>query len=666
MYNIKPVYCYIIIAVFSFALFYNTLENDFVFDDESVVQTNQALTELSNIPKYFTAQEGFHKVIGKYYRPIVSTTYTIDYALWGLSPKGFHLTNILIHLIASLLLFAVLKELFKNYKYGIIASLLGALIFASHPIHTEAVSWISGRTDSLVTLFFFASFLYYIKFSGNKNQSYLYLSLLFYALGLLSKEMIVTMPVIIILYDFIYNKKSIREILSNWKIYSYFILITLLYLLIRYLVLKNVPDRDTYLYFYGMPAGVAFATMLKTVPVYFKLLLYPVHLLYHYNGAIPDAYSLLDLHVITAEVFILLVLFFIIFFYKKLPAISFSIAFFAVSLIPVMNIVPTMNFMAERFLYLTSFALVLVIAYLLSKYFNEKNYILLFLVSLAVIVTFSYLTYERNKEWKNNDTLYSTGEGVDGSVLLVNCGNIYANKKQYDEAETRYKRALEIRDNNILAHHNLGLVYLIKGKLDSAEIQMKKGVQLDSLAPDGYFMLSNLYQQEGRFPEAITLLEKLQTIIPDYRGSKDILDKLKTMPTEDKNKIPENLKLPGVQNEKLSMLEKRSFQFYNDGKFEDAIKDIQEMIDINPASISGYYNNIALCYEGMKDNGKAKEYYLKALKIDGKNVNALGGVAGLFLKIGDIKNAKNYYNKILEINPNDANAKSKLDSLNRN
>ena len=664
MYNIKPVYCYVIIALFAFALFYNTLENDFVFDDESVVQTNPALKNLSNIPKYFTAQEGFHKVIGKYYRPIVSTTYTIDYALWGLTPKGFHLTNILIHLVACLLLFAVLKELFSKYKYGIFASLISTLIFAAHPVHTEAVSWISGRTDSLVTLFFFASFLFYIKYSGENKNSFLLYSLLFYILGLLTKEMIVTLPVIIILFDFIYKKKSVKDVTANWKIYFYFVGVTILYLIVRYFALKDVPDRDTYLYFYGMPAVTAVATMLKTVPIYFKLLIYPVHLIYHYNGTLPDSYSFFEPQVMIAEIFILLILIFIFYFYKKSPVISFSISFFALSLIPVLNIIPTMNFMAERFLYLTSFSISVVIVFLLSKYLNEKNYLTLLLISLLVIIIFSYMTFERNKEWKNNDTLYSTAEGMDGSVLLVNVGNIYANKKQYDEAETRFKRAIEIRDNNLLAHHNLGLVYLLKGKLDSAEIQIKKGIQIDSLAPDGYFQLSNLYQQQGRIEEAAALLEKLNTIVPDYRNSKELLQDLKNLKT--KNKIPDNIKLPGEQNEKISFLEKRSFQYYQDKNFNEAIEDIQEMIKINPLNISGYYNNIALCYEGLNDLDKAKEYYLDDIKTDEKNINALGGLAALYLKKGDIKNAKLNYNKILTINPNDANAKSKLDSLSVN
>ena len=200
-----PFFCYITIIIVTYAVFQNSLSNDFVFDDESVIIGNASIQNLSSIPKFFTADEGFHKVIDRYYRPIVSSTYALDYSIWGLDPYGFHLTNVIIHIISCLLLFKIFRVLFWRYKYRNLISLLSTLIFAVHPIHTEAVSWVSGRTDSLVTLFFFGSFLFYLEFTKEqeyhkednslhritkKNYLYLALSLIFYAAGLLTKEMI--------------------------------------------------------------------------------------------------------------------------------------------------------------------------------------------------------------------------------------------------------------------------------------------------------------------------------------------------------------------------------------------------------------------------------------------------------------------------------------------
>jgi len=660
--KIKPVYCYITIAIFAFLVFFNTLDNDFAFDDESVVQNYQAIRNLSNVPKFFTAQEGFHKVIGNYYRPIVSTTYAVDYATWGLTPKGFHLTNNLINLIASLFLFAILSRLFSKYKFGILASLIATLIFTAHPVHTEAVSWVSGRTDSLVTLFFFAAFYFYLGYYEERENKYLILSLVFYSFGLLSKEMIVTFPVIILLFDFIWRKKSLKEIYLDWKIYLYYIALTVVYLIIRYALLYGVVERTKYNYFYGKDVITGIATMLKTIPMYLKLLVFPVGLLYHYNGVMPDSNTLLDGSVIFSVVLVLALLVISFVLYKEYSKISFCILFVLVTLLPVMNIVPTMNYMAERFLYITSFALSLLIAFLIAKYLNEKNKNLIVSISLIIIIVFAFLTVKRNAEWKNNDTLYSTAEGKDGSVLLVNCGNIYANKKQFDEAEKRFRRAIELRTNNVLAHHNLGLIFLIKGNLDSAEIKFKDGLAVDSLAPDGYFQLANVYQQEGKINEAITQLEKLQTIVPNYRESKSVLDMLKS------GNIPQTSDITGdvstqMNTNKVGILEKRSYNFYLQGKYKESIKDIEEMIKLNPSGKSGYLNNLALCYAGINDLEKARECFEEALKIDGKNINALGGIADCYLKKNDKNKAIEYYKKILVVNPSDENAKRKIDSL---
>jgi tetratricopeptide (TPR) repeat protein len=322
-----------------------------------------------------------------------------------------------------------------------------------------------------------------------------------------------------------------------------------------------------------------------------------------------------------------------------------------------------MNYMAERFLYLSSFAISALASYLIVRFANEKNKNLLVTFFLLIVVVFAYLTYNRNAEWKNNETLYMTADGKDGNVLLVNAGNMYANKKNYSEAEKRYRRAIEIRDNSVLAHHNLGLIFLIRGNIDSAEIKFKKGISIDSLAPDGYFQLSNIYQQKGNIPEAIRMLEKLQTIVPNYRDSKNILDMLKSNTGNTQGEIPGNI-TNSAQNNQVTIYEKRSFQYYQEGKFEEAIKDLSEAVKLNPASASGYLNNIAMCYLGLNKNEKAKEYFNKAIEKDNKNINAYGGLADVYLQEGNNVKAKEVYTKILSINPQDMNAKMKLDSLN--
>ncbi|MBN1633375.1 MAG: tetratricopeptide repeat protein [Ignavibacteria bacterium] len=658
----------LIISVWSFIIYYNSLSGEFVFDDESVVQNNISIQSLSNIPKYFTADEGFHKVIGRYYRPIVSTSYAIDYSIWGLEPFGFHLSNIFFHIISSILLFLILKQLFSKYENPVFISFMGAMIFAVHTIHTEAVSWISGRTDSIVTLFFFASFLFYIKYPHKEKSKtspyplkrgtkFLVLSLVFYCLGLLSKEMIITMPVILFLYDYFYRKLDIKKILSNYEVYLYFIGLSLLYFVIRYLLLLDIPEREKYLYFYGMDFFAIFGTMLKTIPVYFKLLFLPVNLIYHYNGVISDVTSAADITFILSAVFIIALIVIGWLLRKSYGVLSFCIFFFLVSLIPVMNIIQTMNLMAERFLYMTSFIVSLSVCFVLYKTAGGKYFRKLTIVFSIIILLYSYLTFERNKDWQSNNALYSTGEGIDGTVLLVNAGNIYANNKNFDEAAKRYFRALEIRENNILANHNLGLVYLIKGNYDSAEYRLKKGINIDSLAPDGYFQLAVLYKTKGNIDEAIRNLEKLQTIDFNYRGSAELLMQLKM--SKESGQVPDNNVLP---NYELSSLQEQSYKLFQQNEFGKSIEILEKLIEKDSGGKAGYLNNMGLCYIGLENYDEAERAFDECLKIEPENVNGLSGKADVLRKKNKISEAIKIYKKVMKINPN-PKTKAILDSL---
>jgi tetratricopeptide (TPR) repeat protein len=678
---IKPIYCYLIIIAVTYIVFQNSLSNEFVFDDESVIVGNASIQSLDNIPKFFTADEGFHKVIGRYYRPVVSATYAIDFAIWGLDPYGFHLTNVMIHIIACLLLFKIFTVLFWRYKYRNLFSLLSALIFAVHPIHTEAVSWVSGRTDSLVTMFFFASFLFYILFTKelefdkekkdnslrrikSENFIYLFLSLFFYAIGLLTKEMIVTMPVIIILYDFVYRKKDRAYLKSNMLSYILFFGITIIYFVLRYELLKDVTERVNYLYFIGKDYDIVIGTMLKTIPVYFRLLIAPFPLLYHYNGVIADAKSIIEAGVILSMFFIAFLIFISVYFYKRDSIISFCILFFFVSLLPVMNIVPTMNLMAERFLYFTSFGFVLLICHLAMLGSSKRDFFMLTMGIMVIIVSLSYLSYKRNLDWKSNETLYSSATGHTGTVLLVNEGNIYANNKQYDVATQFYKDAIEIRDNNLLAHHNLGLIYLLSGKLDSAEMKFRKGISIDSLAPDGYFQMATLYNMAKKNDSAVMMLEKLQTIAPNYKESVSILENLKQGDSYDPNLVPD-----GVDNNskefRINILQRRSYKYFTEKNYPDAIKDLETLITLNSDTtiISGYLNNIAMCYSELEDSVLEEKYFLRAIDVDSRNINALNGLASYYMKQNDSEKAKLYLRQLLSISPGDEAAKKRLDSL---
>jgi protein O-mannosyl-transferase len=655
---------YLLVAAAAFAVYINSLSNEFVFDDESVVLGDPTITNLSNIPKYFTAQEGFHKVIGRYYRPVISASYAIDNAIGGLKPFGFHLTNVIIHVINSLLVLKLLLLMFgaesgKFAKSRLMAALIGALIFAVNPIHTEAVTWVSGRTDSFSFTFFTASFIYYLKYAQKHNVLSLTIVFLFYVLSLLAKEMAITLPVVIILYDIAANKGINKEFIKKrLSLYSILAVLSLLYLFIRWLILKDVPQRETYFYFYGKDALTTFLTMLQTLPLYFRLLIVPVGLLYHYSGYLPYLNSIASFGVLFATAFLLVMAFLSVYLFKKTPLISFSIIIFFVTLLPVMNIVPTMNFMAERFLYIPSLALSVVTAVLIVRFYNEKTKQILILISIAVLAVYSYMTYQRNFDWENNDTLFLSADGRPGTITYVNIGNIYANKQEYDKAEVLYRKAIDLRNETLLANTNLGKIFLVRGNFDSAYYYMYKSYKLDTLSPEPMHALAQLYTNNNMLPEAIEWLEKIQKITPNYMNSAQLLEQLKQkmLTGGSEERSPD-------ESIKVAKLEQDSYKNYQQKNYAKAIEELKELIVLNSQGRGGYYNNIGISYLEQDSLENAKGYFEKAIEIDKNFSTAYNNLGTVYDKLGNKEKARENFIKALEADTNNQNAKDNLNKL---
>jgi tetratricopeptide (TPR) repeat protein len=662
---------YFVIGLITFAVFANTLSNDFVFDDESVILSDPTITKLSSIPKYFTAQEGFHKVIGRYYRPVVSTSYAIDCAIWGLKPFGFHLTNVLIHVLNTLLVFRFLQLILEKKKEKISKentkniSGIGALIFAVHPIHAEAVSWVSGRTDSLAFTFFIASFIYYLKCSNiisrNNKRLFFFFSFIFYILALLAKEMAITLPLVIVSYDFLIEKYNMAKIKEKLKIYSVFITISIIYAIVRWFILKDVPERETYYYFYAKDFSTTFFTMLQTIPLYLRLMVFPVGLVYHYSGYMPYVNSFQSNGVIVASAIVSIIILLTILFLKKQSLISYSFIYFFVTLSPVLNIIPTMNFVAERFLYIPSIALILLIVYVFCRLDFRRFRTAIFSVSFLIILILGILTVIRNTDWKNNDSLFLSAEGKPGTVLYVNIGNIYANKQQYDIAEKYYRLAIELRDETLLANDNLGKIFMVKGNFDSAYYYMTKSIKLDTLSPEPRYSLAQLYVKNNMIPQAIEELEKMHKIVPNYMNSSQMLAELKQ---QMQNDTSVSSSAPGKKDVvKVAQLEKESYTYYNKKEYEKAVNELKELAELNPRSKSAYYNNIGMCYKEQNKLSEAKKYFELSIEANNKFSTAYNNLGSIFEKLGDTENARKNYRKAIECDPGNKSATDNLNKL---
>lgn len=538
----------LLITFVSSIIYLNSLRNDFVFDDIILIKDNKSIRSFESIT---------HN-LWRMYRPLRDISYAIDYKFSGLNPLGYHISNILYHTITSILVYLIVRLLNKNVSVSLFASLL----FAAHPIHTDAVTYISGRRDILSTLFFLLGFYCFLRHRANKRIVYIILAFLAYLLGVLSKEMAVTLPLIFFAYDFYYhfnteetrlNIRFFRDICLNAK---------KVFLLYKYLYIPIVIGSVTFSYYiifilkvtkttewYGGSIILNFLTVSRICVYYLKLLFYPVKLNADYSLDFPVSESLLDTAGIIS-IAILIGIFYCLLrsllvarpvksymgghFRRKIhlpffeafngarrsSLVPFCGVWFFVTLLPVSQIIPHHELIAEHYLYLPSFGFCLFIAEcgMWSAELLRIPKSAIRIGFIIVMLLYSYRTIERNKDWRDDYTLWKkTCETAPNCARAHNnLGIAYFNKDMIDEAIAEYKKAIELNPAPAEPHINFGAALIKKGSPHRAILECKKAVELNPNIAKAYNVLGAAYQRIGTLDKAIAAYRKALEIDPDY------------------------------------------------------------------------------------------------------------------------------------------------------
>ncbi len=444
----------IIIFAATIISYYPILDNEFVWDDNVFIVSNEEIKSLKNIPYFFANDvEGL-------YRPIRSVFYASSYALFGLNQLYYHLQAILIHLIAIILIYYILLKITDSRFISFTAS----LIFAVHPIHTESIAFITSSFDQIAIIFLLLSLYYYIKTTKQEklySMDWYYLSLLFFAIAALTSEIALTLPFLVILYDWFFIEKDYKQLKSKIRYYVPYFAILVSYLIIRFFfigVITRTSPSSAYAYF------LTLATMTKVILVYIYLLIFPKNLAI--ERTVPLATSFFELAVILSVITILVVVFLAYYFRNKNKLVTFSIIFFFITLLPVSNIIPIQRFIAETYLYLPSlgFAIIaaLMINYLLGKanITESKKTAAIFIIILLAI-PYAILTINRNDVWQDELTLWANAvkDSPYSSKTHFNYAIILQDRKDYQNALTHYLLSLQLNPNRYQTYFNLGTLY---------------------------------------------------------------------------------------------------------------------------------------------------------------------------------------------------------------
>jgi len=376
-----------------------------------------------------------------------------------------------------------------------------------------------------MSLLFFLLTLYFYT-SGVRHQGagvagkklpfrvYYFFALLSYALALLSKEMAITLPLILILHDVCFSPLKAERV-KDWLIYLPFFLISGIYLIIRTLVLGQVAQTE----YMGGSFGPTMYTMAKGIILYLKLLILPINLCGDYL-AFPIS-NTIDMEVVYSFTILAAIIIAGIVSYRYNRFITFAIFWFFITLLPVSNIVPIKILIAERFLYIPSFGFVLLLG-VLAKGIIESCLSNTFKGGLAgilliSIVLYTYGTVERNKVWRDEFSFWGDVlKKCPSSRAYTSYGFAYMEEKgDIDKAMGYYERALSLDPWSSYALNNLAVAYLKKGLIDEAIRYYKEAIIVEPNNPNMHVNLGNAYKKKHLIDEAIAEYKRALQIKPD-------------------------------------------------------------------------------------------------------------------------------------------------------
>lgn len=499
----------------SIAIYANSLKNGFVYDDAFTVADKFFIEDLSNLPQLF--DKAYFALSGELtYRPVVTFTYFLDYAMFGLNAWGFHLTNMLLHAINGVLLYTFLALLSKDSKDRNQIPLLASLLFVTHPALTEAVNAISFREDLLAFSFYMATLILYIGSTARSSPIIFLLSCVTYSVSLFSKEMAITLPLIVYLYERIYGRrgKGAGSILFN-RYNAGYIAVTVVYLFFRFFYFQS-PEGEEELHRWGL--WERFMTIPVLILSYLKLIVFPVSL--------SAEYVILPVRLVSPTLLfssIAVISLLAIAFMKgeKERGIAFGTGFFIATLLPVSNIIQLTNPFAMRYLYLPTAGLAIAAGVIISNIAGSQDAKIrrrsIFMLSLSILAIYSAAVVMRNEVWRSDYTLWSdtVRKAPDSGRAHLGLGLSYYEKNRLNDAVRHYQIALSLTPDYAKGHNNLSLVYYQQGRLDDALSELQTALRLKPNYAKAYYNTGRIYFTQGRIDEAMHAFRNALALQPD-------------------------------------------------------------------------------------------------------------------------------------------------------
>src|SRR6266403_2592706 len=526
---------YLFLAGISLAVFAQTLRYEFVnFDDDLYVYNAPAIQAgltIKGIAFAFTSPHA------RNWHPLTTISHMLDCQLYGLNAGGHHATNVVLHTIAVLLLFRVLRQM----TGAVWKSMVVAALFAVHPLHVESVAWVSERKDVLSAIFFFLMLDAYVRYArAGSITRYLVVAVLF-ATGLMSKPMLVSAPVVLLLLDYwplrrfeqtpstqrnakILKSGNQRRIIQRLLLEK----IPLLVLsagacVITFLLQKRATGAIPPLPFFWRVRNAVASYM-----IYIWDTLWPTRLAVFY----PHPNNTLAIwEVVLAIGFLLAITAAAIVFRSKRPYLFTGWFWYLVMLVPVIGLVQVgEQGHADRYTYLPHIGLFLLAVWLAADVAavsqSRSRAAVATAAAVVIIAAMAWAAFVQTSHWRNSETLWShaLAATTDNDVANNNLGYLCADRGELDKAISHFETALRIRSGKPDTHYDVGSAFVQmnladalarKGQSDEAMVHYEEAIRLQPNYADAYYNRGSVLFTKGRIDEAIADWEKTLQLQPN-------------------------------------------------------------------------------------------------------------------------------------------------------
>lgn len=502
-----------ILVLITTSIYYKSLSNDFVrWDDPEYVTRNPDIRTFHGDSLNITFKNTFTSYVRGNYHPLTMLSYCVDYNMYKLNPKPYHRNNLILHILNTLLVFCFIWLLTQKKWVAVIT----ALLFSVHPMHVESVAWISERKDVLYSFFYLAALCTYVLYLKKEKWKWLFYSMAFllFFLGVISKAMAVSLPIVFIAIDYFSDRKiNLKTILEKVP----FIILAFIFGYIAIKAQESINAISTTTD-YGLFDRILFTCY--ALVMYIWKFFAPFNLSCYYDYPVKQE-GVYPAIVYIAPLIILTFAFLIFRSIKFGKYVLFGIAFFLITIALVLQVLPVGGaIIADRYTYLPYIGLFFILAQWINNLLENrheklKDFKNISIVILTlVVVVFSYLTIQRCKVWKDTITLFTDAiEKFDESPQSFQArGDAYSIKKQYDKALVDFNRAIQLKHDYSDAYYNRGLVYYYLGQYEKAIDDCTSAIQYNPTLAIAYYNRAGYY----------FTLQKYQLALDDALKAKQI------------------------------------------------------------------------------------------------------------------------------------------------